>query len=148
MPIDSIEMLLDEVRLLFHRAAAVVEELHAEEAVTAGMRAVLERVDRAGPQTVPDIARSRHVTRQHIQELTNVLLERGLVAMQENPAHRRSALVALTDEGTRTIRRMRSREQRYLAALKPACNQDDLAQAAATLAAVRDSIGANLDRAT
>jgi len=52
---DAIETLLNEVRLLFHRAVQVAEELHAREPVTLGMRAVLEYLHRNGPAPVPEI---------------------------------------------------------------------------------------------
>src|SRR4051812_20304648 len=100
--VDQIEALLDEVRLLFHRAAEVASELHGAEQVSVGMRAVLEVVHRAGPLSVPDVARRRHVSRQHVQTLVNALLARELVTAEENPAHRRSPLISLTPAGART----------------------------------------------
>src|SRR5512138_3252979 len=99
----SLDELLDEVRLLWHVTVRTAERLHEAEPVTVGMRAVLEFLARNGPTAVPEIARSREVTRQHIQALVNGLLELRLVALDENPAHRRSALVRLTPEGQKTI---------------------------------------------
>jgi len=95
----ELDDLLDEVRLLWHVAVQATERLHDGEAVTVGMRAVLEFLARNGPRSVPDIARSRLVTRQHIQSLVNGLLELRLVSLEDNPAHRRSSLVQLAPEG-------------------------------------------------
>jgi hypothetical protein len=41
--------------------------------MTAGKRGVLKGLDRLGPQTVPQMARARPVSRQHIQTLVNRL---------------------------------------------------------------------------
>lgn len=106
------EDLLNEVRLLWHLLLQVGERLHGRETITLGMRAVLEHLTWEGPQTVPAIARARYVSRQHIQVLVNGLMERDLVVLQDNPAHRRSPLVRLTPEGERTIKRMKATEDR------------------------------------
>jgi DNA-binding MarR family transcriptional regulator len=138
---DQIVELLDEVRLLFNRAAQVVEELHHGERVTAGMRAVLEALDRAGSAPVPEIARRRQVSRQHIQVLVNALLAEELISTQDNPAHRRSPLVQLTPAGALMIRRMKKREQRYLARLEVAVGPGEFARARRTLENLREAMG-------
>jgi DNA-binding MarR family transcriptional regulator len=138
---DDVEALLEQVRLVFHRAAQVVEDLHRTEGVTAGMRAVLELLHRTGPATVPQIARARFVTRQHIQTLVNALLDDGLVTTDTNPAHRTSALIRLTPVGRETGQRIRRRERRYLAALDLPVDRERLADATATLAALLDAFG-------
>jgi DNA-binding MarR family transcriptional regulator len=137
----ELDDLLDEVRLLWHVAVQATERLHDGEAVTVGMRAVLEFLARNGPTPVPDIARSRLVTRQHIQSLVNGLLELRLVSLEDNPAHRRSPLVQLAPEGERTIERMKRRERRFLGGLRLRADRDELRRAAATLGAVRSALG-------
>jgi len=98
------------VRRLFHKLAFGVAALHHDSNVTVGMRAVLETVVDGGPQTVPHMARVRPVTRQHVQGLVNALLEAGLVEYVDNPAHKRSKLVAPTAAGIATFKAMRTRE--------------------------------------
>jgi DNA-binding MarR family transcriptional regulator len=133
------EALLDQVRLLWHVLGQVADRLHEDE-VTLGMRAVLEFLDREGPKAVPEVARSRRVTRQHIQALVNDLLELHLVVLDANPAHRRSALIRLTDEGQEAFRRMKRRERRFFDDLDLKARPGDLRQAAATLKAVREAL--------
>jgi len=138
---DEIVAVLDEVRLLAHRAVQVNERLHGTEPVTASGRAVLEQLHRSGPASVSAIARQRGVTRQHIQTLVNTLLEHRLVTAGDNPAHRRSPLITITPAGTRLIRRMTERELRYLSRLRLRLADRDLARTRRTLAALRDAIG-------
>ena len=137
---NEIEALLNEVRLLFHRIVQVGEHLHADEPVTMGMRGVLEFLLRNGPATVPDIARSRSVTRQHIQILANDLLQQDLVEFEENPLHKRSSFVTLSKDGERAIQRMRTRESRLYEAARFGVKSNELKAAANTLEQVRNAL--------
>jgi DNA-binding MarR family transcriptional regulator len=137
----SLDELLDQVRLLWHVLVQTTERLHEGELVTLGMRGVLEFLARHGPTAVPEIARSRGVTRQHIQALVNDLLELRLVSLDDNPAHRRSALVRLTAEGQKAFDRMKRRERKFLERLDLEARPDDLRRAATTLSAVRKALG-------
>ena len=56
----------------------------------------------------------RPVARQHIQTLVNELAEQGLVEFRDNPAHKRSRLAAVTNEGYKTVDRARMRESRFM----------------------------------
>ena len=137
----SIDELLDQVRLLWHVMVQGAERLHEGEPITLGMRAVLELLARTGPAAVPEIARSREVTRQHIQAIVHDLLELRLVSLDDNPAHRRSALVRLTPDGRKAIDRMKRRERQFFDRLELDARPDDLRRAAATLSAVRKALG-------
>jgi DNA-binding MarR family transcriptional regulator len=137
-PLDE---LLDQVRLLWHVMARAAQRLHPDQAITLGMRAVLEFLQREGPTAVPRIARSRQVTRQHVQALVNDLVEARLAALDDNPSHRRSPLVRLTPEGQQAIQRMTRRERRFLDGLGLQVRPEALRQAAATLHAVRQALG-------
>ena len=134
------EELLDEVRLLFHRAAEVAEHLHAEEPIGVSPRAVLEYLMRHPPTTVPGIARSRHVSRQHVQVLVNELLEQGLVKLEDNPAHARSKLVAPTARGERLFQRMHGREREVLRKASARIGAARMQQAIRTLRDVRTAL--------
>ena len=66
-------------------------------------QAVLEIIGRSEPITVPQIARERSTSRQNIQILVDRLAAQGRVEFSTNPAHKRSALVALTQAGKRFL---------------------------------------------
>jgi DNA-binding MarR family transcriptional regulator len=117
------------------------ERLHEGEPVTIGMRAVLEHLSLNGPATVPAIARSREVSRQHIQTLVNDLVAGGLAALEPNPAHQRSALVRLTPEGKAAIGRMKRRERRIFDALELDAGEGEIRRATKTIREVRRSLG-------
>ena len=50
-------------------------------------------------RTVPQIARRMGLTRQAVQRIANQLVEDGLAAFTDNPDHRGSPILSLTDRG-------------------------------------------------
>jgi DNA-binding MarR family transcriptional regulator len=108
--LEVLGAVINETRSLFHRLKVVAKELHAEDNITAGKRGVLLDLRRLGPQTVPQLARIRPVSRQHIQSLVNQLYAAQFVEFIENPAHRGSPLVRLTAPGSDLTDRIMRRE--------------------------------------
>ncbi len=58
------------------------------------------------PLPVAGIARAMGITRQSVQRIADLLVERGLAAYHPNPAHRRAKLLAPTEEGRAAIARI------------------------------------------
>jgi DNA-binding MarR family transcriptional regulator len=143
---EAVMRLFDEVRLLDHRLIQAAEELHADLAISAPARAVLEFLEHEGPTSVPAIARARYVTRQHIQASVDALADDGLVRRASNPAHRRSPLVELTAAGAATIKAMHDRERRLLEQRLAPVDVESIGTAAAVLAAIRASLDAEAIR--
>ena len=137
---DALVNVTDEVRLLYNRMVAVFGELHSDTGVSLPQRAVLEFLRRSGPATVPKIARTRGVTRQHIQTIINDLDERGLVVSHPNPAHQRSVLFDLTEAGRALIDTMVANERAFMSQRVGDLTSDELEQAAALLARIRSSL--------
>jgi len=127
--IDSFYPLTLAVRRLFHKLGHGVGAMHQDLGVSAGMRAVLESVVQGGPQTVPQMARVRPVSRQHIQGLVNELLAGGYVEYADNPAHKRSKLVAPTVRGQEIFKSLRARENAAFRLINLDCKADDMAAA-------------------
>lgn len=138
--IEDVTSVVNEVRLLNNRLIELVEELHRDTGITASQRAVLEFISRNGPETVPAIARSRGVSRQHIQVIVNELVSADLLEPQANPAHQRSPNYALTEAGQRSIDELLQREGDYLSTHLDGLDAERLAAAAATLADLRHAL--------
>ena len=98
--------LIREIRTAFNRLKSVAEELHADLDINPSMRAVLQALILNAPQTVPDIAKAKGVSRQHVQKNMNALLEKGLVHAQDNPDHKRSVLYVPTPSGNDIFAKM------------------------------------------
>ena len=98
------EVILTTFRLngrLMERAQA----LAAEGGLTAAWWQVLGGV-LDEPRSVADIGRRMGMTRQGVQRVADLLVERGLAEYRPNPAHRRAKLLACTEAGYWAIRRI------------------------------------------
>src|SRR5215469_1732246 len=101
---------IEEAAALHIRANAVVEQLHRRPELTRACRGVLRDLARLGPRTVPQLARRRECSRQHLQVLVNRLVADGMAELVHNPDHRRSPLVRLTPGGKVALEAMWQRE--------------------------------------
>jgi DNA-binding MarR family transcriptional regulator len=108
---DSVKALLGEIGVAYHRLKVTGDALHAQLGVTTSMRGVLETLEEFGPATVPQVARRRSVSRQHIQSIVDTLWERKLCSFAPNAAHARSPVVELTPKGSATLETLRECEQ-------------------------------------
>jgi DNA-binding MarR family transcriptional regulator len=131
--VEKMVALTQAVRSVFNRLKALSDELHGDLDVTTAMRAVMETLSDAGPMTVPQIAKVKGVTRQHIQLLADALVEGGFASVKENPAHRRSSLIVLTDKGRRAFAKMRAREAPLIEEISAEFDAQELDRATAVL---------------
>ncbi|HZQ72853.1 MAG TPA: MarR family transcriptional regulator [Burkholderiales bacterium] len=113
-PRSEVSVLIGTIRQLFHLLREAAAALHGELGVSASMRSVMESLSREGAATVPQLARERAVSRQHVQRTVDQLLERRLVHLESNPAHKRSPRIALTPRGEAQFRAMGEREKSVL----------------------------------
>ena len=133
-PINS---LVNETVLFFHRLRIVADQIHHRGETTGALRSILRSLDKLSEQTVPQMARARAVSRQHVQALVNQLVEEGLVELIANPAHKRSPLARLTPLGKKTVDAMNHNEARLLDKADLGAPDKDLCEAAETLRTVR-----------
>jgi DNA-binding MarR family transcriptional regulator len=127
--------ILRHVRPLHQYSAKVVADALAERDVTMPMRAVLERLT-AGPQTVPQVARSLWLPRQVVQRLTDAAVSLGYVRFAANPAHKRSRLAELTESGRRVFAEIHDEELANLSALAGRLSRPDIDAAVRVVAAL------------
>ena len=90
----------------YFRIEAITEAL-AGFATAGGEWGTLRSLVKEGPQTVPDLARSKPVSRQHCQTIVNALETQGLVEFIDNPKHKTSKLVRATKRGRARFESMR-----------------------------------------
>lgn len=125
-------------RRLFQQLRATSEELLAGTDINPSHRALLEFLYDQSPQTVSHIARERTVSRQHIQTVVNDLLALGLVETRDNPAHKRSPLIALTEAGKKLFQKITRKEAKLLEALAGEFDQRAIANSTETLKTIHD----------
>lgn len=83
----------------------VAEQLARPVGLTAAWWQVLGAVLRE-PLPVAEIARVMGVTRQSVQRIADLLVDRGLAEYLPNPAHRRAKLLRPTDAGHAAVARI------------------------------------------
>ncbi len=86
----------------------IAEELARPAGITAAWWQVLGAV-LPEPLPVAGIARAMGITRQSVQRIADLLVDKGLAEYLPNPAHRRAKLVAATEAGRAAVARISPR---------------------------------------
>ena len=133
----ELRAVIDETIALFHRIRWVAEQIYGEAGRSTARRGVLRGLVRFGPQTVPQLARARGVSRQHVQEVADALARDGLLAWLPNPRHARSRLARATPKGEALVLELDRVDDRVLAVAGEALPRSDLQTTARTLAGLR-----------
>ena len=93
-----------------------------------------------GPATVAQIARVFGLARQSVQRTVGSLVRDGLVALEDNPRHRRAKLVRLTPAGEAALRKIQASQRVWADALGAELGEHDLRQATEILERVRRAL--------
>jgi DNA-binding MarR family transcriptional regulator len=124
------------IRRLFRAMAARAEQYLADAKLTAADRAVMEFLYPETLMSVPQIARRYQVSRQHIQATVNALLDKGLLRSVENPRHKRSRLIRLSNLGRECFEDIRHNEGEEIAELFAGISDQSLTTTRTTLNAL------------
>ena len=122
---------------------AVADELARPAGLTAAWWQVLGAL-LGEPLPVSGIARAMGITRQSVQRIADLLVERGLAEYRPNPAHRRAKLLAPSDEGRAAIARIDPGHAAFADRLAEAFGEAELAEAVRMLerlSKVLDQVG-------
>jgi DNA-binding MarR family transcriptional regulator len=111
---------------------AVAEELARPAGLTAAWWQVLGAV-LGEPLPVSGIARAMGITRQSVQRIADLLVERGLAEYRPNPAHRRAKLLAPTARGRAAIARIDPGHAAFADRLAEEFGEAELAEAVRVL---------------
>ncbi|MGW9175185.1 MarR family winged helix-turn-helix transcriptional regulator [Streptomyces decoyicus] len=111
---DRLTKVFDLVGPLYRRTQRKVEQDVSAEGPSVGVRAVLNLLREHGPMTVPQMGRAQALSRQFVQRMVNDAAARGLVGSVPNPAHKRSSLIRLTEQGQTAITAVLDRERSVL----------------------------------
>ncbi|MCX4659545.1 MarR family winged helix-turn-helix transcriptional regulator [Streptomyces uncialis] len=111
---ERLTEVFDLVGPLYRRTQRKVEQDVSVEGLSVGVRAVLNLLHEHGPMTVPQMARAQTLSRQFVQRMVNDATTRGLVEPAPNPAHKRSPLIRLAEQGRTAITAVLDRERAVL----------------------------------
>jgi DNA-binding MarR family transcriptional regulator len=105
----------------------------------------LLRVVSDGQWTVPEAADRLGISRQAVQRTANDLVDDGLAVFGDNPRHRRSPFVQLTDEGRRVLDAITVQARRHQRALITKLDGIDLEKVRVALRHVTSVVRAELE---
>jgi len=85
------------------------------------------------PRTVAEIGRRMGMTRQGVQRVADLLVDRGLAEYRPNPAHQRAKLLACTEPGYWAIRQIAIAQHPWAERVATEVGERDLSKALATM---------------
>jgi DNA-binding MarR family transcriptional regulator len=129
-----------ETAALFFRMRALGKKGGLVTAWGGGLWGFLRSLKLNGPATVPQLARLRPVARQRIQHLADDAARAGLIEFRDNPAHKRSKLLALTPAGERAFAEMDAKLAEMAEGLSEGLDEQDLRTTLEVLRQLRDKI--------
>ncbi|MEV8397094.1 MarR family winged helix-turn-helix transcriptional regulator [Streptomyces niveus] len=106
---------------------SVAEELAAPAGLTAAWWQVLGAV-LPQPLPVSGIARAMGITRQSVQRIADLLVERDLATYEPNPAHRRAKLLTPTEKGRTAIHEIKPAHAALARRLAEELGESDFAE--------------------
>ena len=142
MSADSKQLiqLSTSIRELFHLLTLAGETIHSDLPVSIPQRAILESLLKNGRQTIPEIAQNRSVSRQFIQKNVEYLSKNEFITIQDNPGHKRSFYVKLTDEGKELIAAMMAEELKLFDTMRVSYTKEELQNTLTTLNNVKGQL--------
>jgi DNA-binding MarR family transcriptional regulator len=129
---DALTDLIGQVVQLIRRFSVAGEALAKPAGQTLARWLLLESIDTA-PATVAQIARAMHFARQSVQRLADVLVRDGFAVYQDNPAHRRAKLLAITPRGRSALRTIQAAQAAWSDRMGAELGEAELRRASAVL---------------
>ncbi|MHC3471579.1 MarR family winged helix-turn-helix transcriptional regulator [Streptomyces sp. 7R007] len=117
----------------------VAEELARPAGLTAAWWQVLGAV-LGEPLPVSGIARAMGITRQSVQRIADLLVDRGLAEYRPNPAHRRAKLLAPTEQGREAVHRIDPGHAAFADRLAQTVGEAELAAAVQALERLSEAL--------
>jgi len=98
------------IRRAFRLMGARVDQYLKDLDISACDRSVMEFLYPDKKLSVPQISELYDVSRQHIQSTVNVLHDRNIIKLHDNPKHKRSPLVGLSANGCKLYAEIQRRD--------------------------------------
>ena len=111
--------------------------------ISASQKSLLELIEKGDAWTVPALAGQKGVSRQHIQIQVNNLRAKGMLLLANNPVHKRSAIVRLTEAAEQYLRDIRALEDRLYSEIADRFLPEDLELTARTLRGIVAVLGSS-----
>ena len=111
----ALHELFRELFALHAALSSIMDRVHAEAGLSTPQLKIMHILSQSGPPTVPDMAAQLNLSRQSVQAVCNGLFAQDLLEFRDNPRHKRSRLVDLTQTGRRAYAAARRKEDQIIA---------------------------------
>ncbi|WDP91922.1 MAG: winged helix-turn-helix transcriptional regulator [Desulfobacter sp.] len=137
-----IHRLFLEVYSLHGCLAAITDRVHEQAGMGTPQRRLMKVLEKENGVTVPRVALSLGISRQSVQKTANSLMAAGYIRNTENPMHKRSKLLVLTEAGRQALDRAREKEAIIIEQVLPDLDPGQADVAAELLEKIRKKIEA------
>jgi DNA-binding MarR family transcriptional regulator len=138
---EALYQVLVETAAVFFRMRALGKKQGLVTGWGGGLWGFLRSLKLHSTATVPQLARMRPVARQRIQHLADDAARAGLIEYLDNPAHKRSKLLALTPAGKTAFAEMDARLAEMAERLTEGIGEKDLCTTLKVLRRLREKLG-------
>jgi len=145
MASETLYEITAQVRQFFQLLRSISDNQLEQVGINSSHRALLEFLYLNPPQSVPQIAKKKSVSRQHIQTIVNALLDRNLIELVDNPNHIRSSFIRLTKEGKVVFELIREKESALLKQVALNFSQDELNEVSRTISEIVERFTFTID---
>ena len=132
--------LFREIFELQSALARVMDTVHEKTGLSTSQHKIIRTLNHLGPATVPDMAALLGVSRQFVQTVCNNMYSIGLIEFKDNPRHKRSKLVLLTEPGRIAFRKARQKENMIIEHALPNIEQRQAKEAYDLLKRIREIV--------
>ena len=133
--------LIVEVFRLNGLLISTADNLVSKFGLTGARWQVLGAIAKAGdPETTSRLARNMGLTRQSVQRVVNEMVAEGMLTLEENPHHKRSKLVVMTDKGEVAFTKALELQVPWVKALSEGISKKRLTEAREVLMALGEKL--------
>ena len=117
------------IGVVMHKSMRNLSRFASERGYSMSQIMALNHLHRKGPCGIPDFGEEMGISSPAASQLLDRLAQQGLLERTEDPADRRSKLVALTAEGNKILKESLHARQGWLADLETSLTPDELSLA-------------------
>ncbi|MCJ2164308.1 MULTISPECIES: MarR family transcriptional regulator [unclassified Pseudodesulfovibrio] len=128
---------------LFHTQATLsvlMDDIHEQAGMRTSQVRLANTLVKLGRTTVPDVAHALNISRQFVQTAVNELEQQNMIVFLDNPRHKRSKLLELTDHGRETLRQVHKNEAAIIQQMLPDIDATSAVNACTLLECVREKM--------
>jgi DNA-binding MarR family transcriptional regulator len=137
---EKIHRLFQALQGTWKEIENVEESVHRSSGLTSAQSKNISHLLKSGPMTISDLAFERGVSRQSVQVAVSTLAESGYIRFEDNPRHKRSKLMHVTELGCSRFSNAQKVEYEILRSAFPDLKNADADAAIRVLQMVRDNL--------